>query len=457
MTEINLPEAFVSRLRGEGSLDADALVTALGGEPVVGVRLNPAKPAVTPAWLDDAERVPWSCNGFYPARRPEFTLEPTFHGGGMYVQDPSSMVHERIVAHLTADGNPVRLLDVCAAPGGKTTAAIASLPPGSMAVANEVMPDRARVLAENVVKWGYPGSIVTSAPAAALGKLGPLFDIMIVDAPCSGEGMMRKDAKAVEQWSPGLVGSCARLQREILTDALTALRPGGYLIYSTCTFSRAENEEMVEWLADSYGMESIDPGLDACGVPRGWSDRVVTWRFMPHLTRGEGLFVAVLRLPEGVAQGGKRKAKKEKRASKALNINKLPAWVSDIDSYTPFDVEGTVHLIPSSHSDIFAALRAGGIRMLAAGVAMGEWCRDTLVPAHALVMSTALADGAFPDVALSREEALSYLRRDAVALPPDTPRGFVTVNCDGCRLGLMKNIGNRANNLYPTAWRIRNK
>lgn len=450
-----LPEGFRRRLLSEEAVDGEALLRSLCGEPSVGVRLNPLRRFDHPAWLDGAEAVSWCRDGRYLAQRPDFTLTPSLHGGGFYVQDPSSMIHQTIVERLVGD-SPVRLLDLCAAPGGKSTAAIAALPEGSLTVANEVMPQRAPILAENLLKWGWPAAIVTSAKASALGRLKGTFDIVMVDAPCSGEGMMRKEEKAVEQWSEGLVESCARLQREILDDVMPALRPGGYLIYSTCTFSRAENEEMVEYLADSYGLESVDLGLEELGVARGWSDRVNCYRFMPHLTRGEGLFVAVLRAPGDAAPrfASRRPAKKGKGGGKK-GLPALPELLKNQERYIPVAVGERIHLIPADHMDVYTALSDLGIRMLAAGVEAGEYKRTDLVPSHQLALSAALADGAFPDVALSEEEALSYLRCENISLPADTPRGYVTVSFGGCRLGWMKNIGNRANNLYPRNWRIR--
>lgn len=457
---VALPPAFVERVRGESSVDGCALLAALGGSPAVGVRLNADKPGALPEWMDAAEPVPWCDGGFWLASRPEFTLAPALHQGGLYVQDPSSMVLRHIVGECTADRRPVTMLDLCAAPGGKSTAALAALPAGSVMVSNEVMPPRAAVLAENVTKWGNPGSVVTSAQAERFGALGATFDIMVLDAPCSGEGMMRKDSKAVAQWSPGLVESCARLQRQIADAALPALRSGGTLIYSTCTFSRQENEEMVHYLMNTYGMESIDLGLERFGVAAGWSDRAHTYRFMPHVTRGEGLFVAALRLPEAVSaasqpRGGKR-VPGRKGGKSAVSASTLPQWLAGQSAYTALPSGGGVRLVPNEATRLVSQLTDSGVRLLAAGVEFGTQKGRDFVPGHGLAMSTALRQDAFPDVPLEYGEALDYLRRENIPLPPGTPRGYVTVSHGGRRLGFMKSLGNRANNLYPQAWRIRN-
>lgn len=457
---VALPPAFVERVLSEASVDGCALLTALGGSPAVGVRLNADKPGELPEWMDGAEPVPWCEGGFLLASRPEFTLAPALHQGGLYVQDPSSMVLRHIAGECTADRRPVTVLDLCAAPGGKSTAALAALPAGSVLVSNEVMPQRAAVLAENITKWGSPGSVVTSAQAERLGALGAAFDIIILDASCSGEGMMRKDSKAVTQWSPGLVESCARLQRQIADAVLPALRSGGVLIYSTCTFSLQENEEMVHYLMDTYGMESIDLGLERFGVALGWSDHAHTYRFMPHVTRGEGLFVAALRLPEAVPavsqpRGGKRMAGR-KGGKPAVPASSLPQWLSGQSAYDAVPAGEGIRLVPREATRLVSQLADSGVRLLAAGVEFGTQKGRDLVPGHGLAMSTALRQDAFPDVPLEYGQALDYLRRENIPLPSGTPRGYVTVSHGGRRLGFVKNIGNRANNLYPQAWRIRN-
>lgn len=451
---IELPEGFRERILREAGADGAPLLEALAATgPVTGVRLNPRKPADTAELLRGAGAVPWCEGAFTLPGRPEFTLDPLFHAGAYYVQDPSSAVHYTIVKRLTVDGRPVRVLDLCAAPGGKTTAALSALPEGSLLVANEVMPARAAALAENTAKWGHPAVAVTSAPTDRFPLLGPLFDLIILDAPCSGEGMMRKEPVAVSQWSERLVESCAALQREIAADAIRALRPGGVLIYSTCTFSRQENEEMVRHFVEEYGMESIGLGLERYGVPRGWSDEYC-YRFMPHRTRGEGLFVAALRLPGDAPSAPLPKLGKR---GKTLASKGLPQWLAEQESYTPIEAAGGVSMLAPGLAAAVERLQGARIRILRAGVPLGTPKGRDFVPAPELALSTALRPDAFPDVPLCGEEALSYLRRDAVALPPSAPRGFVTASYGALRLGFLKNIGNRANNLFPDRWKIKFK
>ena len=232
-----LSQEFIGQLQGLLPDEWEALVEAItASEPSVAVRVNEARGAKVPA---GARRVPWCAEGFYMADRPAFTFDTDWHAGHYYVQDASSMFITHVIKHFVHE--PVRYLDLCAAPGGKTTAAMQALPPRSLTVANEIVPPRARVLADNAIRWGNPRCVVTSNTPANLGKFSGFFDVIATDVPCSGEGMMRKDDEAVAQWSPALIEQCAQRQREILADVWPALRPGGLLIYSTCTYNRKEN------------------------------------------------------------------------------------------------------------------------------------------------------------------------------------------------------------------------
>ncbi|MDE5785829.1 MAG: RsmB/NOP family class I SAM-dependent RNA methyltransferase, partial [Duncaniella sp.] len=247
-TRRTIPEDFAAACSEQLGAEAAPLLESLrNGEPERSVRLNPAKPSAS---VPDGEPVEW-CDGSVrlDSAAPTVTLDPLFHAGAYYAQDASSMIVKTIVKHLAGDG-PLVLVDACAAPGGKTTAAIDSLPAGSLVIANEIVPSRCAVLRENMLKWGYPATIVTRGDTAALARLGETADIIIADVPCSGEGMMRKDSDAIAQWSARLVEECASLQREIVTNLWNLLRPGGTMIYSTCTFNRHEDEENVAYIVE---------------------------------------------------------------------------------------------------------------------------------------------------------------------------------------------------------------
>lgn len=411
-----IPEEFYKASLDVTGDAADAFRAAMECEPAVSVRLNRRKLDSPDALgYGPLERVAWCRDGYYLPDRPKFTLNPLLHAGAFYVQDASSMIHQTLVETLVERGllhdRPL-VLDLCAAPGGKTTAMINALPDGAFVVANEVMPQRVKILAENLQKWGYPDILVTGSRSSDFAALGAMFDLIAVDAPCSGEGMMRKDEEARAQWSPRLVEQCASLQREILADAVEALRPGGVLIYSTCTFNRRENEDNVRWLVDEFGLEPLDHGLpEGSGPAPQVEGPVPALRFMPHLTRGEGLFVAMLRKPGDVPAAPRAKARDTLRRK---------------------------------------------LRVVLDGIQRSTMKGKTELPASTLCLATDYDHSLFPEVELALDTALRYLRHEAITLPPEAPRGYVVVTYKGHPLGLVKNIGNRANNLYPAHWRIRN-
>lgn len=480
---MTLPTEFTSQiLQLLPQEEAEKLLHAIENtEPSVAVRLNAAKCNPTDSAPVTCERVPWCSRGFYLSERQPFTFDPLLHAGAYYVQDASSMILQHIVEQLVTE--PVRYLDLCAAPGGKTTAAIDALPHGSLMVTNEIMPDRARVLLENVVKWGNPHCVVTSDSSDRIGTLTHFFDVVAADVPCSGEGMFRKDAEAVAQWSPRLVEQCAGRQREIIDNIWQALRPGGIFIYSTCTYNRTEDEAMVEYIMAEYEAESIDlhfpeewlvlPGIDT---------EAHCYRFMPHRTRGEGLFVAVLRKPGDephaqVAASGKKglkdlggkgnfggkQGKKQPNANFSAKAGKnasfcVPAeahsWL-DGDFVLTSDATGTVSAIPAEFSGEIAALRSA-VRVLHAGVEVATLKGRDAVPSQSLALSTVLNRKAFAMAELDYATAIAYLRGESITLPDASlPRGIVAVSYRGMVLGFVKNLGNRANNLYPREWRIK--
>lgn len=455
--DIFLPDGFKALMRVEiGDERAEKLFSALHGEPETSLRINRRKRPESHLYPDMAP-IPWCESGSYLNVRPSFTLNPLLHAGVFYVQDASSMIYESIVDSLT-DGKPIIACDLCAAPGGKTTAILNALPAGSVMLANEFSPQRANILKENLCKYGYPDLIVTNSSIDRLAELKGRFDLVAVDAPCSGEGMMRKEEGARSQWSEGLIRQCVSLQREILTNAAEMLAPGGYLIYSTCTFNTSENEDNAAWIAGHSGLDPVDTGLSGRdGIQGEIKGDIPCLRFMPGFTRGEGLFVTVLRKPliEGETKRvfkQRKKGKKEGKGNKDSGIMTLAkSWI-----------KGDFEIL--NHEDRLLGLSPGtaailhslpkGTRIMAAGIEIGEIKGKDLVPAHALCMSTAMAHP-FPEVELSTDKALVFLSKETITIPEDIPKGYVTVTYQGFPLGFIKNLGNRANNLYPSDWRIR--
>lgn len=462
---MNFPVSFISRtseLMGEES--CNALCEAMQHETPVSIRINSGKITSVPS---GSSNVPWTSDGYYLSERPTFTFDPVFHAGGYYVQEASSMFLERVVRQYVT--TPVVTLDLCAAPGGKSTLLRSTLPYGSILVSNEVMRNRSQILAENIIKWGYPDVLVTNNDPSDFSSLESMFDVILTDVPCSGEGMFRKDETAIDEWSPANVVLCSERQRRILRDIWPCLKPGGLLIYSTCTFNREENEDNVDWISRELGAEilpvDIEENWNITGNLAGYDFPV--YRFLPDKTVGEGLFMAVLRknghddsLPELLSLGNGRKNTKSK-TGKNQRVQTFPkdimSWLKTGDGME-FIVEGTsAFAIPSLLYNLESVMKenAGKIRILHRGILLAENKGKDWLPNHSLAMSLLLNTEAFPQAELSYEQAISYLRKEAVILEPSVDRGYVLVKFNGVPLGFVKNIGNRANNLYPQEWRIR--
>lgn len=451
MSEHAFPAAFIDSLHP--SLAGLPEVLAEGQSPV-GIRVNAGKGIKVPP---GAEKVPWSGGrGFYIPQRVPFTFDPALHQGLYYVQDPSSMSIAEVISSLGLTA-PVTYLDACAAPGGKTTAAIDALPAGSLVVANEFSRDRAKVLVENVTKWGYPACVISRGDTSRFRNLPEFFDIIAADVPCSGEGMMRKDDTAVSQWSEALVEQCAERQKEIIANLWGALRPGGYFIYSTCTFNTTENEEMLRHIIDSYGAEPMDTTLSGQeGITPALDADFPAWRFIPGRTKGEGLFIALLRKPGEPSASMPRKEKigKESKLIKQY-IPRLKAMVDNPDNYifTEGVTADTINVFPSVYSASLSALRRE-LDVIAFGTTIAVIKGKDLIPSQGLALSQVYSRGGVPEVEVDYLTAISYLRREAVTLQEGSPKGIVALTFKGSPLGFAKNLGNRANNLYPAGWQI---
>ena len=351
---MDLPVSFADRTRPLlGDEEYNKLADALNGEQPVSIRLNEEKLPDSSFSLFHAssDRVPWSSTGFYLDRRLTFTFDPLFHAGCYYVQEASSMFVEQVLKQYIGE-TPSVMLDLCAAPGGKSTHARSVLPAGSLLVANEVIRNRSQILAENLTKWGHPGVVVTNNDPADFSCLEDFFDVILTDVPCSGEGMFRKDPVAVSEWSPENVEICWQRQRRIISDIWPSLKPGGLLIYSTCTYNTQEDEENIRWMRDEFGAEVLP--VDA---PTAWNitgnllsgEDFPVYRFLPHRTKGEGFFLAVLRKPEGetvqirykstVSQGKKKAGALASKANAGASKEQLlavRAWLLSAEDYEFF-------------------------------------------------------------------------------------------------------------------------
>lgn len=448
-----LPELFIEQIhRLLPENEATALINSLGeSDPSVSVRINSVKCDKTPV----ENLVPWCKRGYYLDERPQFTFDPALHAGCYYVQDASSMFLAYTIDRLVSKDSPVRYLDLCAAPGGKTTTAIDALPNGSLIVANEIMSNRAQILKENIIKWGNPNCVVTCNDSAAYSALTHFFDIIAADVPCSGEGMMRKDEEAVAQWTPALVKECADRQREIVDNAWQALRPGGLFIYSTCTFNRPENEDIIEYLVNELGAESIDLNPPAeWNIHTAIGSPINGYHFFPHRTRGEGLFLAVVRKPNDEPRQSIHisKNKKNKKDTPTQVPKEVKEWISNPRTTQLVTSGDTINSIPTDYADEIAILREN-LRVIYCGCEIATTKGKDLIPAHSLALNTCINETTFSACEVDYPTAIAYLRGETITI--DAPRGFVLIKYNGMTLGWVKNLGNRANNLYPKEWRIK--
>ena len=460
---MTLPKDFIKQTKvALGDRLWQILADGLAAEPPASIRTNPYKCADGEWEVGSSDgRVPWCADGYYLSARPNFTFDPMLHAGMYYVQEASSMFLDRVLRQYAADG-PVRMLDMCAAPGGKSTVARAALPEGSLLVSNEPVRQRANILAENMQKFGHRDVIVTNNYPQDFAHSGIVFDIILADVPCSGEGMFRKDPAAIGEWSLQNVEKCWRLQREIVADAWRCLRPGGLFIYSTCTFNTKEDELNVMYMCEEMGAEVLNVDInDSWRITESaftGFDKPV-YRFIPGLTRGEGLFMAVMRKPEnGHAENISQKTKKAKKERHQKRDNGVACtcmkWLRRPDDFNTAVNGNTITAIPRSWEPLYNIINKS-LNVLSAGVTLGEMKGKDIIPAQALALSTSIDRSAFPNVELDYAQAVSYLRKEAVPLAEGTPCGHVLMTYKDIPLGFEKNIGNRANNLYPAEWKIK--
>lgn len=441
--------------------EAQSLCTSLDGASPTSIRINQHKAVCLKMDITALEQVPWCPWGYYMPDRPTFTGDAAFHGGGYYVQEASSMLIYQVAQLLNPEDKLVAL-DLCAAPGGKSTLLLDLLPEGSLLVANEVVPQRAHILVENLQKWGNPMHIATSTHPERLGKLKGAFDLMLVDAPCSGEGMFRKDLGARTQWQPSSPMQCAERQRGILADIWPALADGGLLIYSTCTMNRDENEDMVAYLVDELEAIPLDLGEIGFGVWRSPLSAHPCYRMLPHRTKGEGLFMAAFRKSgerSTRADRGKGKKGKEKQERMSKDIpREVKDWVDGGKTQLIWEVnQERIVAYPESLTSMLEILRGAKIAPLSYGIPVAEIKGKSALPLAPLALSNLLAYDAFDRVELQDDQLIPYLSREYLTLPASLPAGIKLICHRGIPLGFAKHLGNRTNNLYPTHWRIRHR
>lgn len=450
---ISLPPAFTERMQQLLGNESETFFQALVSESPTSIRLNPKKTANTDLPFSEllSRQVPWCSNGYYLKERPSFTSDPLLHGGAYYVQEASSMFLQVVLQQISGD-TPLRVLDLCAAPGGKSTLLANNLPKDSLLVSNEVIKSRASILKENIIKWGYDHIVVTNSDPNRFTGMKGAFDMILVDAPCSGEGMFRKDEKAIMEWSENNLRLCEERQKRILSDVWDALAPGGYLVYSTCTYNPGENEDILNWILTTFDASSVEIRHNFTAITPSLSP-LHGYHFYPHKTSGEGLFMGVIQKNDGTPFT----MKKEKRATPSPAV-KLPVDIlpllPDMTTYTPYIAGETLGILPKQHAEFIQYLssKAGVIYKRCE---IGECIKGKTKPAHALALYHKLQQKHVTRQEVDLSTALQFLRKEDIRF--EAPQGeWILITYKGIGLGWVKEVGNRVNNYYPKEWRIKN-
>jgi 16S rRNA C967 or C1407 C5-methylase (RsmB/RsmF family)/NOL1/NOP2/fmu family ribosome biogenesis protein len=468
---VQIPEKLLRSLEGVKGFDRNSFIKIhSGNEQVTSIRYNPSKFSIdnfqlsiaaslpTPdSELPTQEKIPWSTYGYYLPLRPSFTFDPLFHAGLYYVQEASSMFLEQVLRQTTDLSKPLRILDLCAAPGGKSTLIQSLMSKESLLVSNEVIKSRAAVLEENIVKWGVENVIVTNNDPGNFSRLENYFDVIVIDAPCSGSGLFRRDPEAINEWSENNVQLCSQRQQRIIADVWPSLKEDGILIYSTCSYSREEDEEILDWMGEGFRVEgirlkvedewniveTISSGGDAFG-----------YRFYPDKLKGEGFFVAALWKKEGAAfnstKPGKNRVEKINKPEEAL----IKPWLQEGLDMIFFKQQDDIIGLPSCLQDEIPVLQSA-LYIKKAGTRIGKLAGKDLIPDHQLALSNITSKN-IVSVPLNREQAIQYLRKEEVQVSTNH-KGWSLVSYEGHSLGWIKALPNRINNYYPKEWRILKK
>ena len=464
---MQLPQSLLSSLQNVKGFNKEAFESVHhSGEQITSIRLNPNKlsatlqPAQILAGLDVAavDPVPWNSYGYYLSVRPSFTADSLFHAGAYYVQEASSMFLEEALKQTTNLNQPIKVLDLCAAPGGKSTLIQSLILDKSLLVSNEVIKTRVSVLAENITKWGAANVIVTNNDPADFRKLPAYFDVIVVDAPCSGSGLFRKDPKAINEWSEQNVELCCQRQERILTDILPSLKEGGILIYSTCSFSTAEDEAIAGWLIKNHALQTIRLQLKS-----EWNivesmdaeTNAYGYRFYPDQLKGEGFFIGAFVKPESTNPDqyeGRPKLKSERLTPKEIEV--LKPWLKSTDDFFFIKQQEEIIAFPVNMEKILADIQSA-LYIKKAGVKLGTIIRSELIPDHEFALSNIISKEV-PAIEVDKETALQYLRRQEIKLD-NKQTGWALITYLQLPLGWIKMLPNRINNYYPKEWRILNK
>lgn len=447
---IKLPSQFVLQINELGFIDSDIFFSSLNSKPKTSIRVNPNKEFVNSL----NNKISWSQYGFYLNERPVFTLDPLFHAGTYYVQEASSMFLEQAIVQYNLNQNPLRVLDLCASPGGKTTHLSSLLHRDSLVVSNEVIKSRQAPLIENVVKWGNNNCIVTNNDAKDFSMLINYFDVIVCDAPCSGEGLFRKDKNAISEWSLQNVELCASRQQRIINDVWPALKPGGVFIYSTCTFNQKENEENINCFCNELNAECLSLDISEFdGIICNEENKAICYRFFPHLIGGEGFCMSVLKKKEDAFISDIKFKSTSEYIPVQSKIKKLLAeFVLNPDEKIFYAYGKNLFCVNPHHERDLAILQT--LRISFAGTGLGEFKHDDFIPSYELALSTSVNKGSFQFIDVDKNTALQILKGQT-QLDLNCNDGYALVSYQNIPFAFLKKTSKRFNNLYNKSWYIR--
>ena len=456
---MQLPSSLINALQAVKGFDEAAFKQVHeSGEQVTSIRLNPLKATQQLTPNNPLEKVPWSANGYYLPQRPSFTLDPLFHAGAYYVQEASSMFLEQVLKQSVDLSQPLKILDLCAAPGGKSTLIQSLISAKSLLVSNEVIRTRVNVLSENITKWGAANVIVTNNDPKDFQRLQNYFDVIVVDAPCSGSGLFRKDPAAIEEWSENNVQLCSQRQQRILTDILPSLKEGGVIIYSTCSYSTEEDETIADWLVAGCHLSPVSFQLK-----KDWNIIETTssqhnaygYRFYPDKLKGEGFFIAAFKKQQtGEVVRSTAKVKSGSEKISAATIEMIRPYLIPTGDYFFFKQNEEIIALPLAFEKELPIIQSA-LYIKKAGVRLGTMIRNELIPDHELAVST-IINPLVKTIDVDITTALQYLRRVEIKLP-ETSNGWALLRYGQLPIGWVKILPRRVNNYYPKDWRILNK
>lgn len=450
---MNLPEKFIQNLKAEFPNEAASLIDSLNDEVPVSIRINPFKNYSIEIPL---ESILWADNGYYLRERPAFYADPDFHSGAYYVQEASSMVLEFILKSLQFESTELTALDMCAAPGGKSTILSTFLENKGVLLCNELVWKRNLILQENLSRWGLNNTIITHNSSKDFRALENTFDLVLIDAPCSGEGMFRKDSGAIREWSPGNIEICVKRQKTILSDIESSIKNGGILIYSTCTYNKSENETQIDQFMEEFGYETIEiDELKQFGIVESNGRMSKFYRLFPHKLKGEGLSITILKkISNRTSQRSKRNSKDYSQKISNHQLSILDEWIDLKEKFNTFLRDKELFLLETENTSLIEKLNSH-LKIIKPGTLLGELKGNQLIPSHSLALNCSLS-GNIPKLELSKEDALRVLQKDGSSIKiPDEEKSWFKLIFNENVICLAKKLQNRMNIHLPKTFRIR--